>query len=69
LIHSSTVENWQAGNLGWGGKIFPCLVILMTSLLTIPVSSADSVRGFPILRKIHTDQRPCARNFDHWWQL
>ncbi len=37
---------------------FPCLVKLMTSLLTIPVSNADSERGFSMLRKIHTDQRP-----------
>ena len=26
--------------------------------LTIPVSNADSERGFSILRKINTDQRP-----------
>ena len=37
---------------------FPTLVKLMTSLLTIPVSNADSERGFSMLRKIHTDQRP-----------
>ena len=30
----------------------------MTSLLIIPVSNADSERGFSMLRKIHTDQIP-----------
>ena len=35
-----------------------CLVKLMTGLLTIPVSNADSERGFSILREIYTDQRP-----------
>ena len=37
---------------------FPCLFRLMAGLLSIPVSNADSERGFSILRKIHTDQRP-----------
>ena len=29
----------------------------MAGLLSIPVSNADSERGFSMLRKIHTDQR------------
>ena len=29
----------------------------MSGLMSIPVSNADSERGFSILRKIHTDQR------------
>ena len=29
----------------------------MAGLLSIPVSNANSERGFSILRKIHTDQR------------
>ena len=37
---------------------FPSLFRLMAGLLTIPASNADSERGFSILRKIHTGQRP-----------
>ena len=37
---------------------FPCLLKLMPGLLTIPDSNANSERGFSILKKIHTDQRP-----------
>ena len=33
----------------------------MPGLLSIPVSNADSERGFSILRKIHTDQRPSLK--------
>ena len=36
---------------------FADLAKLMTGLLAIPSSNADSERGFSILRKIHTDQR------------
>ena len=44
-----------------GGQRFPCLSKLMAGLLTIPVSNADSERGFSILRKIHTDRRPSLK--------
>ena len=40
-----------------GQPRFPKLFHLMTGLLCIPVSNADSERGFSILRKIHTGQR------------
>lgn len=40
---------------------FPFLVKLMAGLLTIPSSNADSERGFSILRRIHTDQRPSLK--------
>ncbi len=33
----------------------------MAGLLSIPVSNADSERGFSMLRKIHTDQRPSLK--------
>ena len=33
------------------------LVKLITGLISIPSSNADSERGFSILRNIHTDQR------------
>ena len=36
---------------------FNLLHKLMSGLMSIPVSNADSERGFSILRKIHTDQR------------
>lgn len=36
---------------------FHLLHQLMAGLLSIPVSNADSERGFSMLRKIHTDQR------------
>ena len=41
-----------------GQPRFPSLAKLMAGLLSIPASNADSERGFSILRKIHTDQRP-----------
>ena len=40
---------------------FPSLARLMAGLLSIPASNADSERGFSILRKIHTDQRPSLK--------
>ena len=59
-------ENPRAG-LFWSqvGKIatlgghprFELLVKLMSGLLSIPCSNADSERGFSMLKKIHTDQR------------
>ncbi len=36
---------------------FNLLHQLMAGLLCIPISNADSERGFSMLRKIHTDQR------------
>ena len=39
----------------------PSLFRLMAGLLTIPASNADSERGFSMLRKIHTDQRPSLK--------
>ena len=36
----------------------PLLSKLMAGLLSILVSNADSERGFSMLKKIHTDQRP-----------
>ena len=39
-----------------GEPIFPLLVRLMSGLMSIPASNADSERGFSILRKVHTDQ-------------
>ena len=50
---------WEVGKMKTlDGKIrFEKLFILMTSLLSIPASNADSERGFSMLRKIHTDQR------------
>ena len=41
-----------------GQPQFPSLTNLMAGVLSIPASTADSERGFSILRKIHTDQRP-----------
>ena len=41
---------------------FPLLFRLMAGLLTIPASNADSERGFSMLRKIHTDQRPSLKS-------
>ena len=38
---------------------FGLLFKLMSGLLSIPCSKADSERGFSMLRKIHTDQRAC----------
>ena len=55
----------RSGSFWWGvGKLknldgkprFPKLFHLMANLLSIPVSNADSERGFFILRKIHTNQ-------------
>ena len=40
-----------------GKPRFSKLFHLMAGLLSIPVSNADSERGFSLLRKIHTDQR------------
>ena len=50
---------WEVGKLKTldGHMRFPRLFKLMAGLLAIPVSNADSERGFSILRKIHTDQR------------
>ena len=42
---------------------FLLLVQLITGLMFIPSSNADSKRGFSILRKIHTDQRPTLKQF------
>ena len=44
-----------------GNARFPLLCKLMMAILTIPASNADSERGFSILRKIHTDQRPSLK--------
>ena len=44
-----------------GQSRFPSLVKLMSGLSTIPVSNADSERGFSVLRKIHTDQCPTLK--------
>lgn len=44
-----------------GNLRFPFLVKLMTVLMTIPSSNADSEWGFSILRKIYTDQRPSLK--------
>lgn len=65
------VEKPRAGAFWWkvgqmkafdGEPRFPLLFKLMTGLLSIPSSNADSERGFSMLRKIHTDQRS---NLDH----
>ena len=40
-----------------GQPRFNLLHKLMSGLMSIPVSNADSERGFSILSKIHTDQR------------
>ena len=40
-----------------GQPRFNLLHKLMSGLMSIPVSNADSERGFSILKKIHTDQR------------
>ena len=40
-----------------GQNRFSTLCKLMYGLLSIPCSNYDSERGFPILRKIHTDRR------------
>jgi hypothetical protein len=44
-----------------GEQRFPSLCKLMAGLLSVPVFNADSERGFSILRKIHTDQRPTLK--------
>ena len=44
-----------------GEMRFPLLVKLITRLMSIPSSNADSEQGFSILRKIHTDQRPTLK--------
>ena len=51
---------YEVGNMKAldGDLRFPLLARLMAGLLSIPVSNADSEKGFSILRKIHTDQRP-----------
>ena len=45
----------------YGEMRFPLLVKLITGLMSIPSSNADSEREFSILRKIHTDQRPTLK--------
>ncbi len=40
-----------------GEPRLPLLVRLMSGLMSIPASNADSERGFSMLRKVHTDQR------------
>ena len=51
---------WEVGKIkAFDGK--ELLTKLMAGLLSIPVSNADSERGFSILRKIHTDQRPSLK--------
>ena len=40
---------------------FSLLVRLMSGLMLIPASNADSERGFSMLRKVHTDQRPTLK--------
>ena len=47
-------------------KRFPLLFKLMSGLLSIPDSYADSERGFSVLRKIHTDQES---NLDHHYTI
>ncbi len=44
---------------------FPLLGKLMAGLLSIPAPNADSERGFSILRKIHTEQRPSLKQDTH----
>ncbi len=44
-----------------GEPRFPLLVRLMSGLMSIPASNADSERGFSMLRKVHTDQRPTLK--------
>ena len=44
-----------------GQTRFPFFSRLMAGLLSIPASNADSERGFSMLRKIHTDQRPTLK--------
>ena len=44
-----------------GEMRFPLLVELITELMSIPSSNADSEWGFSILRTIHTDQRPTLK--------
>ena len=41
-----------------GEPRFPMLVRLMSGLMSIPASNADSERVLSMLRKVHTDQRP-----------
>ncbi len=43
-----------------GEPRFPLLVRLMSGLMSIPASNADSERG-SMLRKVHTDQRPSLK--------
>ena len=68
----SADKTWKprAGTFWWevskmktldGEERFPFLTRLMAGLLSIPISNADSERGFSILRKIHTDQRPSLK--------
>ena len=44
-----------------GEMRLPLLVKLMTGLMSTPSSNADSERGFSILRKIHSNQRPTLK--------
>ncbi len=54
---------WEVSKLKTldGEERFPYLSKLMAGLLSIPVSNADSERGFSMLRKIRTDQRPSLK--------
>ena len=54
---------YEVGNMKAldGDLHFPLLARLMAGLLSIPVSNDDSEKGFSILRKIHTDQRPTLK--------
>ena len=40
---------------------FPSLVKVIIGLSAIPVSNANSERGFSVLRKIHADQHPTLK--------
>ena len=60
------VEKPRAGSFWWkvcqmktmdDKKRFPLLFKLMSGLLPIPCSGADSEIRFSVLRKVHTDQR------------
>ncbi len=44
-----------------GEPRLPLLVRLMSGLMSIPATNADSERGFSMLRKVHTDQRPTLK--------
>ena len=46
---------------------FPLLVKLIIGLSAIPVSIANSERGFSVLRKIHADQHPTFEAIRHYF--